>query len=246
VAPKDLLGLLLLVAAFSPGYVFLRVAEKRHTRPPRSALLEGVELVSIGALVSTVVALAVIALGERFDALDVPRLVRDPAGYVAAEPVRCLVALLAAVVAAYVVAGLAARVTNARYDYASSDRDQVIPGRTLWQHLMRTGDTRDAVVLNVELRDGRILTGVAYGWTAQDADNRELALKRHGTSPMVIRQAVGSPPLPIVDEFVLLRENEILSVYGTRVAAHGRGASARASLDGASQTSVDRPSEPEA
>jgi hypothetical protein len=87
-APKNLLGLLLLVAAFSPGYVYLRFAERWHTRPTRSALLEGVELVSIGALISSLVALAITAIGDITGWLDTNRLFSTPRRYVAEQPMR--------------------------------------------------------------------------------------------------------------------------------------------------------------
>jgi hypothetical protein len=222
VAPKNLLGLLLLVAAFSPGYVYLRFAERWHTRPARSTLLEGVELVSIGALLSTVVALAVTALGDVTGWLDTGRLFGDPAGYVADQPTRCLVALLVAASAAYALAALAAIAVNALKNRQSAEREQVLPGVTVWQQVLRTGrpEERNSVVLNVELRDGRVLTGLAYSWTANDAENRELALQQTPAGGSILmRKNIGAEPQPVPDKFVVLREADILGVYGSWLAA---------------------------
>ncbi|MDQ1586210.1 MAG: hypothetical protein QOH80_1575 [Actinomycetota bacterium] len=221
-APKNLLGLLLLVAAFSPGYVYLRFAERWHTRPSRSSLLEGVELLSIGALISATVALAAIALGDATGALDTARLFNHPEDYVAAEPIRCLFALLISAVGAYALAALAAHTANVVKKRQSPDREQVTPGVTVWQQTLRTGnpESRNSVVLNVELRDGRILTGLAYSWTAHDAENRELALQQTPAGgPILMREGIDAPPQPIRDMFVLLREDDILGVYGSWLAA---------------------------
>ena len=201
-APKNLLGLLLLVAAFSPGYVYLRFAERWHTRPARSTLLEAVELVSIGAVVSTVVTLAVTAIGDLSGWLDTTQLFRDPARYVADHPARCLIALLVAAVAAYGLAAAAALATNAVKNRQSTEREQVIPGVTVWQQMLRTGrpEERNSVVLNVELRDGRILTGLAYSWTAHDEENRELALQQTPAGgPILMRAGIADEPQPVMD-----------------------------------------------
>lgn len=221
-APKDLLGFLLLVAAFSPGYIYVRIAERRHVRPPRSSLIEGVELVSIGALASSVAALIVIAVGDWTHGLDTTRLFRNAGDYAGMEPVRCLVAVIVVALIAYGLAAGAAAVFNSRTTPSTGER--VVPGGTVWQQLLRTGKAEDRrVVLNVELRDGRILTGIAHAWTAHDAEHREIAIRRPASGgTMLMREKVGAPLTPIADDFIVLREDDILGLYG-RLAARGGG-----------------------
>jgi hypothetical protein len=64
VIPGNWIGLLLLLAALAPGYVFTRVAERRFPRPARSQLLETAELLVIGAACTTVAALIFFGINE--------------------------------------------------------------------------------------------------------------------------------------------------------------------------------------
>jgi len=140
--------------------------------------------------------------GTRIDRGGRFHLFRDPARYVADHPARCLIALLVAAVAAYGLAAAAALATNAVKNRQSTEREQVIPGVTVWQQMLRTGrpEERNSVVLNVELRDGRILTGLAYSWTAHDEENRELALQQTPAGgPILMRAGIADEPQPVMD-----------------------------------------------
>lgn len=54
--PTSLVGVLVFLAAFAPGFVWVRVAEARTLRADRSPLFETVELGFVGATASLIAA----------------------------------------------------------------------------------------------------------------------------------------------------------------------------------------------
>jgi Family of unknown function (DUF6338) len=77
VIPSTLLGLVAFAASLGPGYVDVRVSEKREPRHERTQLLEAAELIVIGGLASSLAALVVLSLAHAAHVVDVQRLSND-------------------------------------------------------------------------------------------------------------------------------------------------------------------------
>ena len=93
--PGTLLGALLLAAWLVPGFVFLRVGERRQSRLARSTLIEAVELACVGAVTSVIAVMVILILGRRFAFLDVVALSHNPGRYVLLHPAQALGSILA-------------------------------------------------------------------------------------------------------------------------------------------------------
>lgn len=201
--PSNLAGLVLLVASLGPGYIFVRVVEVRGPRPPRSTFFEAVEMAIVGAVVTTIVACFVLAIGDAFGWLDVSRMLTKSEGYFDAHPLRVLAAVLVTLAVSYVGAALPWAI--GRFRTRSTAAAVHKPGDAGWQEMFVTrrppGTT---VVATVELRDGRKLSGQVHGFSSVAHDNRELALGR----PIV----AGTPPTVTGDTLIVLREQDIAYV----------------------------------
>lgn len=204
--PNNLVGLVLFAASLGPGYVYVRVAERRDPRADRSALVEAVEMVSIGAMASLVGALVVLAVGDLTDLLKAQQIARDPTAYLVAEPVRGLSALLLLFALAYLLAWAAARAVHRRRAAAH------VPGTTGWWemfHRLRPSEDHLTFVI-VELRDSRKVGGVLRSFTSQHDDNRELVLGR----PIGVATTKNPKFVRTDDEFLIVREQDVLYVSG--------------------------------
>lgn len=62
--PSTLLGLLLFLASVSPGYIYLRTYERRSFRDARTGLREVAEIVTVGALATTVASFVMLTVGQ--------------------------------------------------------------------------------------------------------------------------------------------------------------------------------------
>jgi hypothetical protein len=206
VIPGTLLGALFLAACLVPGFVFLRVAEQRRGHLARSSLVEAVELAGVGAATSLIAAMVVLGVGRWWGVIKASSLARDPGTYLLLHPFRGLGSVLAMFILSCVAAWIAARAVFVR-------RESVFePAGTAWGKVMwEDRPTPSHVVLaTVELKDGRRVAGVVRSFTAELAANRELALTR----PLGAQLDAGKPMLEIDDDFILLREEQIVSIAG--------------------------------
>lgn len=208
--PNTPLGLVLFLAALGPGYVYIRIAEQRRPRPDRSGLLEAVELAVIGALASTAALLAVLPIAGLISATSISKLARDPSAYIHANPVTAVgltaVVLAVACALAYALATLVHR----------KDAANVRPGGTSWYDAFwanRPGQ-EDVVIVTLELRDHRKITGKLRSFTVGLEENREIGL----AAPIATQAGPGSSPALGGDGFVVVREADVLSVSGHYVA----------------------------
>jgi hypothetical protein len=204
-APTTLVGLAFFVASLGPGFVYLRVAERRRPTPERSALAEAVEMVILGAAISLLSALLVLAVAGT-DWLAWKALIERPQRQIDDHPFRLLGPLAAALVISYIAAWIARVVVNA-------PKPKIVPtGLTRWQQAFwrdRPSDQHSAIV-TAELRDGRTFTGMVRGFTVQEAENRELLLH----APLAVRRRSDALPEEIQDAFVVIREEEVLYLAG--------------------------------
>ena len=204
--PNTLLGLVLFAASLGPGYVYLRVAEKRAPRADRSALVEAVEMVTLGGLFSLLAALVVLVLGHTTHALDTTALGKHANEYFLHHPVRGLGSLMLLFLLSYGGAAVSASIANPQ-------RDAVVrPGSNAWQEAFwrRRPTPNHIAIVTIELRDGRKATGILGGFTTELLDSRELALH----SPIAVQASPNAEAHETEDAFMVIREADVLYVAG--------------------------------
>jgi hypothetical protein len=205
VIPSTALGVVFVVAAFGPGYLYLRVAEQRSSRHERSGLVEAVELAVVGAFTSTVALLGVVALFDWCHVIDAHLFSARPHVYLAHHPLRILWILATVLAVAYGIAYVAARIVHRQ--------PATIRAATAWSEgfgAARWSDKEVIVRATVELRDGRKIEGTLTGHSTEVAENRELLL----TAPLRVEAAPGVTPETLSDSLMVLREVDILAVSG--------------------------------
>jgi hypothetical protein len=201
-----LLGALFLAACLVPGFVFLRVSEVRNARPPRSALLEAVELAGVGAATSLIAVTIVLILGRELNLIDPTGFADDPGTYVIEHPLRALGSLLAVFLLSCLLSWLAALAVFAK-------RAAVFePAGSTWARMFHEDKPQDdtEVIATVELIDGRRLAGRVRSYTAQLEDDREIALKGLlGAAPS------NTAPLQAMScDFIIVRESQVATIAG--------------------------------
>jgi Family of unknown function (DUF6338) len=202
VIPDTLLGLLLFVGSIGPGYVWVLYAERRRPREERSAILEAAELAFVGVACTGASALAVLAVVNEWETLEVDtgRLVTEGAASLAAEPVRGLGTLLAILALSY---GLALGAARLKYGTGKP----VITGLNAWDEMFGLRKPEQPVYATAELRDGRCFAGWVYRWDAgSTAERRELTLN----APISMRSPGGAPTPVERVHFLTLHQDEIV------------------------------------
>jgi hypothetical protein len=185
--------------------VYLRVAELRNVRPDRSALIEAIELAVVGALCSTSALLIVGALADWRGTTNVHWFGAHPQAYIGHHPLRLLWLVSVALLVAYAIAYLAARITH------RGKHESIRPGSSGWTEAMFNMCPKGyATIAAVELRDGRRVEGVLRAHMSTPGDeNRELYL----VAPIRVQPLHGSVT-SLTDSFILLREKDILAIGG--------------------------------
>jgi hypothetical protein len=190
--------------------LYLRVAERRSLRPERSGLLEAVELAVIGAFASMVALLAVLALAGLARVIGVHNLSHDPTAYIKNHPLRVLWLVAVVLIVAYSVAYVAARISHLR-QVAS-----IRPAGTAWSEAFARDLPRasDVIRATIELHDGRKIEGTLAGTTAGAVENREIYL----VAPLRVQARGGKAGQTLSDQFMLVRESDVLAISGRYVA----------------------------
>lgn len=168
--PSTVLGLVVFAAALGPGYIFVRIEERRRPRPARSALLETAELIVIGGFVSTMAVAAVAAVATRSGWLDEEKLANDGTTYLLSHTSRFALLLLATLALAYALTWLAASVIFFR-------RPASIELHSAWDEVFKA---KEGVIhyATAGLDDGLAIAGdvVAHSVGDRPSDERELIL----------------------------------------------------------------------
>ncbi len=201
--PDSLAGLLLFAASLGPGYVYIRVAERRAPRTERSQLLETAELLVLGALITTVVAMLVIWGAREVGLVDVNAVRREGIGYLLLHPLRGFATLGAIFLASYALGGLAALLVHWKKQPSQQ------PG-TVWRDVLGEKKETHNAWATVELRDGRFLQGQVASYTlGMSSEPRELAL----AAPLYQRRVRSTQVERVHNvDFLLLREEDVLYV----------------------------------
>lgn len=207
--PATALGLVVAIAALGPGYVFIRVSERRNARAERSGLLETVELAVIGAFATTVALVVVLAIAGAADIVNIHALGKDSSQYSRNHPLRLLWVFGIVVLTAYGIAWTAARLVNRKQS------PSIRPAATAWDEAFDPArpPSTNALRATVELRDGRRVEGTLRAATAGAAENRELMLK----APIRVKAGPGAETTSLDDQFMLLREIHVIAVSGRYV-----------------------------
>jgi hypothetical protein len=211
VIPDTALGVVFVVAAFGPGYLYLRVAEKRSARYEHSGLVEAVELAVVGAFTSTVALLAIAALANLLGIVNVHRFSAGPHAFFANHPLRVLWLLAVVVLCAYAIAYLAAHLVHWK-------QPATIQAGTAWTQAFdpaRRPENSVIVRATIELHDGRKIEGTLGGHTTEVSDNRELLLR----APLRAQAGRDATPVTLTDTFAVLRETDVVVISGRFVAA---------------------------
>jgi hypothetical protein len=210
VIPGTALGVVFVVAALGPGYLYLRVAERRNVRHERSGLVEAVELAVVGAFASTVSLLAVTATADAVHLIDVHRLSAHWHSYLAEHPLRILWLVTLALATAYCFTYLAVRIMHWGQPVS-------IELGTAWTQAFKAARDPESglfVYATVELRDGRQVDGVLRAHSTEVGDNRELLLG----SPLQVRVGADQPK-SLGAEIVLLREVDVRTLSAQLIQA---------------------------
>lgn len=200
--PSTLVGLVLFAASLGPGYFYVRETERRVARAERSQLLEAVELVVIGSLVTTIVSMLVLTGTRAISLVDTSVLRREGAAYLLLHPLRGLSVLTAIFALSYGAAWAAAWAVHFR-DWRSQR-----PG-SVWRHVLGRDKKTHIAIATVELRDGRMVQGQIESYTLDpSAEPRELALRK----PIRERLPGSTQEKIIDDDFLILGEQDLLYV----------------------------------
>lgn len=220
--PASPTGLLVFLVALAPGYAFVRVVERRAPQTQRSALLEAVDLLCVGALSTSAALLAVLGLGE-----VVPRaLVALPAWtaggstYLVANPWKAVGSgALALALSILASAGLGLLTSR-------GGPGRLRPG-SVWHATFRpAGSRRNAggggpqpserdfwpPFLAVETKDGRVFEGFVRAFsTDESGQHRELTLQ----APLFLQDSARQGRIPLSAGFVVIDGEQIQLISGS-------------------------------
>jgi hypothetical protein len=175
VLPGDLVGLILLLAAVAPGYVFVRVAEQYRPRPERSALLETAEVLAIGAACTTFAALLAVGLEYAMHGLvvDVSKWSSQGNAYLRERPFTVARSIGLALVGACAIAYLSALIVNRGRPAG------IIPGVTVRAGVFEpAGRAGRRAWVAVHLKDGSVVEGYLLAYPTGGSDVQEIALQK--------------------------------------------------------------------
>jgi hypothetical protein len=175
VIPGNWIGLLLLLAALAPGYVFTRVAERRFPRPERSQLWELAELLVIGAACTTIAGLVFVGINEVAHGvvIDASTWTRDGNAYLRSRPDLVARSIALVLLVACGVAAASAWVAN----YGR-------PSTAVFSNTVRGGTFEPARRkakrgwVAVHLKNGDVVEGYLLAFPTGESDTQDIALQK--------------------------------------------------------------------
>jgi Family of unknown function (DUF6338) len=170
--PSTLLAAILFAASIGPGYVWIRVAERRAARPARTGLLEAAELIFVGSVASTVSFLVVIAIAAHYSWFDSNGFASQGHKYLLRHPSASLAIAVAGLTLAYTATWVVARIVHFR------QLPTIGLGFSGWYRALTPRQKDVRVWVTADLRDGSTITGWYYGTTVEEVEpeKRDLLL----------------------------------------------------------------------
>lgn len=230
--PSNSLALLAFLVGIAPGYVYQRVVERRVSRHDRSALLELVDLLCIGAVCTLLGATAILGLATAMPGLFVPlqELVAPGHAVFSTSPWRVASGVLATLALAIVFATISGLLVVR----STASSSIFVPGtawaRTFSRYLgdrtgLPSGSGEHSLYITAQMTDGRLVGGqLAFSDLAEDPQKRDLALAR----PLWVSNASGTERTPLRHDFAILPHRDIAIVWGVRVTASAVSSDAHA------------------
>jgi hypothetical protein len=207
VITDTLFGLVAFAAAAGPGYLYVRLAERREPRRDRSQLQEAAELVFVGVLATAIGLLGSLALWEAVGLIDGGSLSGDLGHYLLAHPMRGFVVLATALTISY--AGVWMLVL-----WVFGATESIYPDDSAWYSAFRRQAPKDhGVLVTLTLGDGRAITGALSTFTIAPDKKREILLNAPENRPIFLQDVDGvARGLP--DAFIVVQGTEIQFLSG--------------------------------
>lgn len=172
--PTNLVGLVLFALVLAPGWIWVRVAERRELRAERSSLLEAAELVVTGVIFTAAAAMLVAWIGDETGRLPGLRAITASGStYMQERPYSA-----AAAGAAVFVLSLAAAYVVARFVYRGKE-PAITPAGSVWRDVFVRGGRDTRVFVSVSLVNGTIVEGYLFSYpTDSPGSDRDIALQK--------------------------------------------------------------------
>jgi uncharacterized protein DUF6338 len=211
VISDTLLGLVAFAATAGPGYLFVRLAERREPRHDRSPLQEAAELILVGGLATAAGLLVSLALWEALGLVHSGTLGDDVGQYLLAHPARSLVVLATALAVSYSAVWVLARLLL-------GTAEDIRPSDSAWYAAFRRQAPEGyGVLVTLTMRDGRAFTGALSSFTVPPEKEREILLNAPANRPIYLQDSNGVHEM--TDAFIIIQSSEILFLSGVYEAA---------------------------
>jgi hypothetical protein len=209
VVPDALVGVIVFAASVGPGYLFLRLAERREPRHVRPPLQEAAELVVVGAVATAIAIAVVLTVANWLEFIHPAGIVRNGGNYFIEEPARSLVLLCGVLALSY--GGVWVLAVQVIYRGIPGE---IGPSDSGWWGVFNRDLPEDhGIYLRVERQDGSAVYGALRGFTVESEDPRELTLAAPVGQGILIEDAVGNVE-EIDDQFMILRSEDIDVISG--------------------------------
>lgn len=203
--PANFVGLVLFALALAPGWAWVRVAERREVRPPRSPLLEAAELVVTGVVFTSAAALVVVSLASQLEWIpDLGMVTARDSTFLQDEPYRA-----ASTAAAVFLLSMMGALGGARFLYRGKDAS-LRPAGSVWRDVFGEGGSGRPIFVSATLVDDRVVEGRLYSYsTDAEGGDRDLALQPP------IRVWAGTPPqlVAVKADRAILRSDQIAALW---------------------------------
>jgi hypothetical protein len=210
--PSTLLQVVLLIALFAPGYVWVRVAEVRRPRPERSGLFETSEFAVVGVCASAAALGVAILISSFF-----PQVFAEPEAWASSGWEYARQHLVEAASSTVLVLAIALGGTWALARFLHRNLPPLYgPERTVWSDVLGRSGTRvddmhsEVAFLAAHMIDGRIVEGFLRSFPSSTSSPVEdVALQ----APIFIRKNEGSPRTKIEStDYLILRLSQVADV----------------------------------
>jgi hypothetical protein len=199
VIPNSAFALVVIATVLGPGYLFVRIAERRNPRPNRSALLEVTELVTVGGVCTAITATVALLVAHRMG-MNLVAFADHGTDYAVDHPASVAALVLSILAGSFILAALAAHLTHRNLPPS-------LRLHSAWHEVLRRRANGVTSYATVELRDGRVVAGPVAFYTVEEAppDCRDLVLLQ----PIKAAPRVGGEFVDVADHRLVLRGSDI-------------------------------------